>query len=80
MGRHAYTDAPDRPTIPADCLAFVLGKTDDPNQVRAYWVREDGTSHLELENAAGQHFPLRLDQMPQLAVLLRGAPDLAVMS
>lgn len=77
MAKHALLDPP-RTTIPADSLAFAIGKPGDPNQIRGYWVRQDGTSHMELEDGHGGHLDLDLAQIPTLAAMLRGAPALEV--
>jgi hypothetical protein len=80
-GRHAAPVTFDNaPTVPADTLAFTIGGHDDDNQLRAFWVREAGTSHLEIEGGQspnGSALVIRTDQIPMLAAVLREVPNLA---
>jgi hypothetical protein len=75
MGKHGITlDRPPTPTIPDDTLAFVIGDHDDPNQIRAFWVRESCSSHLEIEGGgqkSGETLKLRVNQILTMATLLR---------
>jgi hypothetical protein len=80
-GRHVAPVTFDGPRIPADTLAFTIGDHDDPNQIRAFWVRADNGTHLEIEGGGqnpGDALMIRLDQMPMLTALLREMPNLVV--
>jgi hypothetical protein len=81
MTKLALLDA--APPIPADTLAFTICDHDDPNQLRAFWVRTGTTTHLEIEGGnlpAGTHLTIRLDQMVPLAALLHESPKFAEMT
>lgn len=79
-GRHAAAPKPDTnlPTVPADTLAFTIGDNNDPNRIYGIWVRENHTSHLDLETADGGHLEIPVELIPTLAIALRNAPSMAV--